>query len=58
MWAGWDEDTHGHIREVADESMQYNLSWTMLSSHFGAEFLSPGALLRETVEKAGLRLGS
>lgn len=51
------------LGEVVGESVQYNLTWTMLSSHSGAEFFSPGAmaedLLRVTSEySAGLHLGS
>lgn len=44
-------------------SWQYNLTWTMLQSHSGAELFSPGAmakaLLRVTSENSsGLHLGS
>lgn len=60
-WEVWETD--GHIWEVVSRSVQHNLTWTMSSSHSGAEFFSPGAmaeaLLRVTSENsAGFHLGS
>lgn len=33
----WEEETDGNIWEVVGRSVQHNLTWTMWSSHSGAD---------------------